>query len=92
MPQEPETDQLQNDQTSGSDYLKPFVEKLYPSETDPFRVCTMSEVEAICGYHIANNPDVKGENTCPVLEILGLQATALEAISAESNVSIQKQV
>ena len=49
MPREPETDQLQNDQTSDSDYLKPFVEKLYPSETDPVRVCTMNKVEAICG-------------------------------------------
>ena len=47
MPQEPETDQLRNDRTSDSDYLKLFVEKLYPSETDPFRVCTMSKVEAI---------------------------------------------
>ena len=69
MPQEPETDQLQNDRASDSDYLKPFVEKLYPSETDPARVCTMNKVEAICGYHIANNPDVNGENICSVVEI-----------------------
>ena len=86
MPQEPETDQLQNDRTSDSDYLKPFVER-YPSETDPVRVCTLNEVETIYVYHITNNSDVKGENTCPVMEILGFQATALEAISAESNVS-----
>ena len=86
MPQERETDQLQNDRTSDSDYLKPFVEKLYPSETDPVSVCTMNEVEAICGYHIANNSDVRKENTCPVVAILGLQATALDSISGESNV------
>ena len=41
----------------------------------------------MCHYHLINNSDGEEENNCPVAEILGLQATAAEAMCAESNLS-----
>ena len=71
-----------------AEYLEPFVEKLHPIETDSISVCTKDEFQAICDYHIACDTDGKGENTCPVVEILaGIQATAIEAICAASTVT-----
>ena len=87
MPQEPDTEQEQDESTSDAKYLKPFIEKLYPARIVSVRVCTKDEVEAMCDYHLITNSDGEEENNCPVAEILGLQATAAEAMCAESNLS-----
>ncbi|CAB3989530.1 Hypothetical predicted protein [Paramuricea clavata] len=84
IPREGDTPRHGEEMTPDAEYLRPFLERLHASESDTVVTYVQQEFQALCDYHIAFDA-ANEETTCPAVETLGIDVSAIEAICKEAS-------